>query len=113
MKAHKGDKVICGCGRAAGFFRNDLADCAIISGHDITITLPAGAIDGRNRYLCPDCKKVVARHFGGRAIQLLHRFHNAPRQQEGKQQAEQHEPGEGCVELGGMNGQRCRRQRGK
>jgi hypothetical protein len=52
--------------QAAGFFRND----AMISGHDITITLPAGAIDERNRYLCPDCKKVVARHFGDQWIVL-------------------------------------------
>ena len=57
MRAHKGDEIICGCGREAGFFRDDLEDSAIISGHDIAILLPAGAIDERNRYLCPDAKR--------------------------------------------------------
>ena len=70
MRARKGDEIICACGRAVGTCRNDLKDGAIISGRDIAITLPAGALDDRNRYLCPDCKKVVARHLGDQWIVL-------------------------------------------
>jgi acetone carboxylase gamma subunit len=70
VRARKGDEIICACGRAVGTFRNDLKDGAIISGRDIAITLPAGALDDRNRYLCPDCKKVVARHLGDQWIVL-------------------------------------------
>ena len=64
MKAHRGEEIICDCGRVAGSFRNDAADDASISGEDITISL-SGVPDFLGRWLCPDCNAEVARFSRG------------------------------------------------
>jgi hypothetical protein len=63
MKAHRGEEIVCDCGRVGGSFRNDVADDASISSRDITISLP-DVPDFLGRWLCPDCRLEVARFSG-------------------------------------------------
>jgi hypothetical protein len=62
MKALKGDEIVCGCGRVAGTFRNDVPAGALILPDDFAISIPGVPESGR--WLCPDCKKEVARFAG-------------------------------------------------
>jgi hypothetical protein len=64
MKAQTGDAIVCDCPHRAGSFRRDVeAEISISSEH---IEISAANLSMNNDcYVCPVCKKEVARRFPG------------------------------------------------